>query len=130
MQNRFLGAVLALVAGAMAAPAPKPATCEVKVSIRGEWKGAPDTAAFMVFDVRMNHPPKTFAVRLPMDTTIALEAFNDFGFAMGFGRGEIVGPLIEIRGRKGVSYGACLTSGSLCEVVRKDVTLRENCSID
>lgn len=128
MQNRFLGAVLVLVAGAIAAPAPKPVVCEVKVSIRGEWKGAPDTAEFFAFDP--NYQPQSFPVRFPMDTTLLLRPAEKIAFGLGFGRGEVVGPLLEIRGRKGISYGACLTSGSLCEVVRKDVTLRENCSID
>ena len=44
MQNRFLGAVLALVAGAIAAPAPKPATCDVTVKVSGRLVGV-DSAA-------------------------------------------------------------------------------------
>lgn len=128
MQNRFLGAVLVLVAGAIAAPAPKPATCEVKVSIRGKWvSGTPDTVGFVIM---ANDSLHKFFARLPLDTTVVIDPWKNVGFGIGFKEGYVDGAMVSVEGSRGTRIGVCQTAASSCTEAAGKFHLRPDCSID
>lgn len=128
MQNRFLGAVLVLVAGAIAAPAQKPVVCEVKVSIRGKWVSEiPDTVGFVIM---ANDSLHRFFARLPFDTTVAIDPWKHVSFGIGFREGYIESAMVRVDGSRGSRIGVCQTATSSCAEAAAGFLLRPDCSID